>query len=351
MDQWAAIRTAALAAPLTAEPRQRRRWRLLRRFAWPLAAGFLLLLNGWQFSRRQPHLSNTASLGSAPRDSVSSAAPAGSTASSGHAPVDPAGDPPVIVRILQNRLQTELARTEKLSTDYAALQRSRDALNADYDSLLDRLAELGAESRPARLNVMELHGSKSYSAGALALGSTQGKDPSKNPPGTPASGMSIKVVSPVTSGLGSFSLSNSGLLDTTSSPWPLGTSAVISSSSATSFGSPASPYAVAAMGETGHDGMLSLYNLPAITPQEALALWIKTPDSDTLHLVGNLPAGLAGSSGSIYFTVDSNLPTPTDILITREPRPSPNGQPTGPVVVRGPYTPQFDSLGATLPVN
>ena len=98
----------------------------------------------------------------------------------------------------------------------------------------------------------------------------------------------------------------------------------------------AQPYAWSVFDETEGQGYLNLYNLPVVPADQALQLWVKSADSADYRPVGEVPAQFYGSSGSLYYKLPDSTATPTDILITREPRNPAATKPTGPRILHGP---------------
>ncbi|MEO5959455.1 MAG: anti-sigma factor, partial [Opitutaceae bacterium] len=97
------------------------------------------------------------------------------------------------------------------------------------------------------------------------------------------------------------------------------------------------PYAWSVYDEKGNQGYLNLYNIPSVAPNQALQVWVKPLDSSEYRPVGEVPAQFYGKSGAVSYALPVGTATPSEVLITLEPRGSQAPQkPTGPVVLRGP---------------
>ena len=345
---------AAILATVAAEPRTRARNFPWRRFVWPLAASVLLVLNLVQYFRPvslRPSLTPGA-LARFP------------TASSGNTPAGREGKihPPGASQAEHPGLQTaasldatvtkELHRLEKLRTEYATLERSREALNAEYNDIIRQLAQRALINKGVgRLAAMELVDAGSYARGErkglvdLARGLltepgvvTIEPPPSPTPPVNPNASTNADPATPLRDPMANT------LPDPTANTLPNPPPPPQVNPPPTPTGDPpqtaiqnkAEPYAWSVFDETSSQGYLNLYNLPATPADQSLQLWVKAANADTYQRVGEVPVQFYGGSGSLTYSLPSATQPPSDILITQEPRHATPTQPTGPTVLHGP---------------
>jgi hypothetical protein len=354
----------AQVAPDVAERRARarpaRRWR----YVWPLAAAVLLGLNLVQYwrsasaevdrEREGPARGGVAMDGSRRVDPRQEG---GADPKSAHGGTTPAAG-----------VADERHRLQKLRGDYAALQRSRDALGAEYDRIIRQLAQRAlVEQGVGRLAAMELVDSASYEKGErkglmnlarrfLTEPGIVAVEPISPPPSplTPAppteppdsavtdpaavTGNATMAVSAAT-GLQSSAVATGVPGTIQPEPPPVSTPQTPpqpqTSSGPTAAGG-ALPYAWSVFDETERQGYLNLYNLPTVAADQTLQLWVKPADSTEYQRVGEVPAQFYGGSGSLYYKLPDSSATPAEILVTQEKRDVPVKKPTGPTVLRGP---------------
>ena len=339
---------AGLLAAVAEEPRARlwsMRW---ARLAWPLAASLLLGLNLLQFfhfvSTDTPRTKKATPDSTAvhPVGVVKSARNETSKQKEVTA-VGQAGDQ--IASSPDQRVAEELQRLEKLRSEYANLERARDALSAEYDSIIRQLAQRALMDKGVgRLTAMELVDAASYARGerkglvdiARGILTEPGivavtpitpptlppteRIPETNPtPTPPAPTVGVTSVVPTA--------------PDKNQP-PAATQPETTPQTATETN--AQPYAWSVYDETAGRGYLNLYNLPTTTADQSLQLWVKVANSTNYQSVGPVPTQFYGGSGSLYYTLPGATPLPVEILITQEPRDAVPAQPTGPTVLRGP---------------
>jgi anti-sigma-K factor RskA len=355
--QPAAQRTALahILSTVADEPRiqlrQRSAW---KRFAWPLAASVLLVLNLVQYFRP---VSNDAFPSNSARRLASdnSAAPRDN---SSHSPGKKIlAQSPVAAKREPHGLQAanppgasvrdELRRLEKLRTEYATLKRARETLNSEYNGVIQQLAEHALVNKGVgRLAAMEL-----VDAGAYARGERKGLvDIARGlltepgivtmepviPPDTPqtiAPTSPSLTTGPMTSAPDSLANTNTDLSNATTTP-PTTTLAETPQTSNPTGKSEA--YAWSVFDESSSRGYLNLYNLPATPADQSLQLWVQIANSDAYLRVGEIPAQFYGGSGSLHYNLPGATQPPSDILVTQEPRNALPAQPTGPTVLHGP---------------
>jgi anti-sigma-K factor RskA len=85
-----------------------------------------------------------------------------------------------------------------------------------------------------------------------------------------------------------------------------------------------------------NQGYLDLYNLPTVPSDRSLQLWVQPTGSETFQNVGEIPSQFYGESGGVYYKLPAGTATPSQIMITIEPRATVPVAPTGAVVLRGP---------------
>ncbi len=96
-------------------------------------------------------------------------------------------------------------------------------------------------------------------------------------------------------------------------------------------------YAWSVFDEKQNQGYLNLYNLPQVSNNQTLQVWVKPVNSTKFRAVGEVPAQFYGRSGSVHYELPATVATPAEVLITLEPKaPVPNSRPTGAVILRGP---------------
>jgi hypothetical protein len=339
---------AAVLATMVEKPRARLWSMPWRRLAWPLAASLLLGLNLLQFFRfvstDTPRTKKTETGATAVRpvgvvrsaqEETSKQKEVTSVSQAGGQGASPA----------DQRVAEELHRLEKLRSEYANLERARDALSAEYDSIIRQLAQRALMDKGVgRLTAMELVDAASYARGERkglvdiargiltepgivavtpvtppAVPPTE-KTPEANPiPTPPAPTVGVTGVVPTA--------------PNQNQP-PAATQPETTPQTATETN--AQPYAWSVYDEVAGRGYLNLYNLPTTTADQSLQLWVKVENSTTYQSVGTVPLQFYGGSGSLYYTLPEATPLPVEILVTQEPRNAVPAQPTGPTVLRGP---------------
>jgi hypothetical protein len=295
---------------------------------WPIAATLLLALNLVQFDRpiearvleesSQQQQRGASQNESSVREKNSRVAgsgepstiqpedrladPRASTVANGTQASDNQSTPPA-------RERQQLAQLRRENSD---LQRTNSVLRADYDAALRHLADRAILERGVgRIAAMELVDAGSYARGErrglleVARGILTEPGVVVDAPPNPA------TLGPVVSGNNKPDVS---MVDP----------------------APPSPYAWAVFDEQESRGYVNLYNLPPVAADQSLQLWVKPLEATTYYLVGEVPAQLAGGSGSYYYTLPPTSPPPAEILITQEPRNVPPTEPAGTVVLRGP---------------
>jgi anti-sigma-K factor RskA len=351
--QPAAQRTAlahilsAVADEPRIQPRQRSAW---KRFAWPLAASVLLVLNLVQYFR--PVSTDALPLNSARR--LASGNPAAPRDDSSHSPEKKTpAQSPVAAKQEPHGLQAanppgasvkdELRRLEKLRTEYATLKRARETLNSEYNGVIQQLAEHALVNKGVgRLAAMEL-----VDAGAYARGERKGLvDIARGlltepgivtmepviPPDTPqavAPTSPSLTTGPMTSALDPMANNNTDLSNAT-------TTTLTETPQTSNPTGKSEAYAWSVFDESSSRGYLNLYNLPATPVDQSLQLWVQVANSDAYQRVGEIPAQFYGGSGSLYYNLPGATQPPSDILVTQEPRNALPAQPTGPTVLHGP---------------
>jgi hypothetical protein len=343
------------AAERGARAQPARRWR----HVWPLAAAVLLGLNLLQY------LQSTRTEAEGKEEASSPAA----FAEGGARPVgrsDRSSGPKAAAAAVKAPAEAvvanELRRLKDLRSDYARLQRSREALSAEYDRIIRQLAQRAlVEQGVSRLAAMELVDSASYAKGErkglinlarqfltepgiVAVEPVPQLAPS-SPSVTPEISTSSNTAS-ITGGAASAIALNGlpgvqGVMPAVPTPTPVQPVTAPSTPQAPATSGPpeaqsALPYAWSVFDETEHQGYLNLYNLPVVAADQSLQLWVKPADSAVYQRVGEVPAQFYGGSGSLYYKLPDSAATPAEILVTQEPRKAPVTKPTGPTVLRGP---------------
>ncbi len=353
------ILAATAKGPRSAgRPAPSKRW---VRFGWPLAAALLLGLNVAQFYRPAPRDFSSRTDSS----NGEGANPGGGTTTANRPAngADAAG---------RGRPATtdELRRLEKLRADYAAMQRKSEALQAEYDGMMQELTQRIATGHGiGRMAAMELVDAKSYARGerngliSLARGllTTPGivavaplSPPAKTSATTPSSGAvnagQSDVVASMSAGVQTGAGTNSVVSispipdlsalsangNSTPTPNPQARPGPVPTTPAASAETSTAPYAWSVFDESEGQGYLNLYNLPAVSPDQVLLLWVKSPDSGDYRPVGEVPAKFYGGSGSVSYKLPDATAMPTEILVTQEPKNAPAAKPTGPAILHGP---------------
>lgn len=331
-DQRVAL-TAILTATHPAKPAstaQRGKVIPWARFAWPAAAAALLALNLIQLQRplqpttptnregpsvAQPADRGTLASGPAPtigtRERIEDGAEADAFGTiAAQAPVAPDATGKSAPRNTARQL-------ERLSTDYAELQRNHAALRADYDAIVRHLASRTVVDRGVgRLAAMELVDAASYARGER------------------------KGLLDVARGI----LTEPGVVIAESTLPPKDDDSTVGGVGITvdpsrpgeEVAAAASPYAWAVFDEKENRGYLNVYNLPTVAGGRSLQLWVKSLDAVTYQRVGEVPSKFQDGTGSLYYTLPAGSSPPAEILITEEPKDTAPAVPTGPVVLRGP---------------
>ena len=213
-----------------------------------------------------------------------------------------------------DRLAAEFARLEELRRDYATLKQARDSLDQQYNVALQQLARRAlTEQGIGRLAAMELVDANSYARGDRKGLMNLARDLLTEP--------GIVAVDP-----GRGGPSEVGVSETPSLLPGVGTPST----------SPEAPYAWSVFDESDNRGYLNLYNLPNVAPADTLQVWVKPAGSGDFQPVGQVPPQYYGKSGSVSYELPAGNATPSEVLITLEPRQSRPARPTGPVVLRGP---------------
>lgn len=326
-----------------AEPRVSRVSRSLRRWAWPLAAGFLLALNLWQYSRSAEGLGGAEAGGSGSKEGAVSILTQGEpgeesaevTATAGEeiegsigleagaALADRTSPDGAVVPIGRRELQ----RLREIRLEYETLARENDRLRSEHVEILQQLAAyVLTEQGVNRLAAMELVDPESYAAGerkglldfALNLLTEPG----------------IIALDPAVEAGGG---AEGGGDDTgTASTPPDAGGGAAGGNGEDSAEVSQDPYAWSVFDEAQARGFLNLYNLPIPAAGESLQLWVR-PATDAAYMrVGEVPAQYHGGSGSLTYTLPGSSQPPVEILVTTEPTEFPPSQPTGPPVLRGP---------------
>ncbi|MBL9208488.1 MAG: anti-sigma factor [Opitutaceae bacterium] len=308
----------ARAKPQNVVPARRRMVPLP--WAWPVAAAFLLVLNLLQFlgGRGQGfHFSRSAGTGEttpiAPGSTTAgtrdrNSAPAGG-ASSNPSPAATDSGP-----TSSARLAAEFARLEELRREYDTLQQARDGLDKQYNAALQQLARRAlTEQGIGRLAAMELVDANSYARGDRKGLMNLARDLLTEP--------GIVAVDPGKNGQPGLGTAETPSLVPGS---PASPSAI------------ESPYAWSVFDEKDNRGYLNLYNLPQVPATDTLQVWVKPAGSVEFQPVGLVPPQYYGKSGSVSYELPAGSATPSEVLITLEPRQNRPTRPTGPVVLRGP---------------
>lgn len=297
-------------------PNRRRSWGAL---AWPIAAALLIALNLLQFFSPR----GVPPAGTTPGTSLAdaSAASARTTTSGGSPSPSPTGLTSASAGTSSNsttgtpdRLTAEFARLEELRRDYAMLKQARDSLDQQYNVALQQLARRAlTEQGIGRLAAMELVDANSYARGDRKGLMNLARDLLTEP--------GIVVVDPGRGGPGEVGVSEVPSL------LPGG---------GTPSTSTEAPYAWSVFDEKDNRGYLNLYNLPNVAPTDTLQVWVKPAGSAEFQPVGLVPPQYYGKSGSVSYELPAGNATPSEVLITLEPRQNRPARPTGPVVLRGP---------------
>ncbi len=319
-----------------------------KRFIWPMAAGLLLMLNLVQYFQSRPRDSANAdsagNMGSVELQLNGNDPDSKKTKK--HGPTSglakPDADGLEATSIANADITAELRRLEKLRADYATLRRAREALNAEYSGVIRQLAQRALVPKGVdHLAAMELVDPGAYVRGerkglvdiARGLITAPGivtVEPVTLPP-TPDPSVNPRVPMPDPT---ASTVANPNASTPQAQPNP--SPAPPPETPQTSTGTPGDPYAWSVYDEASSRGYLNLYNLPVPSANESLQLWVKGAGSTTYQRVGEVPPQFYGGSGSLYYNLPAATESPSDILITREPRNAPPSQPTGPTVLHGP---------------
>jgi hypothetical protein len=275
------------------------------RFFWPAAATILLVLNLVEFDR--PLVPRVGPGSTTPDErkppSIESSNSRGATAS------DPFGDTTVrqapppgapTQNVGATTQEDRLKELERLRASVAELQRAQQKLRAEYDAVINRVAERAVIDKELnRLTTMELVDASSYARGER------------------------KGLVNVGRGI----LTEPGVVTATDSgPPPL----------ATTLPPPKPAYAWSVFDEKEHRGYLNLYNLPTLVGDQSMQVWVKPVDVTEFQRVGEVPQQFHGRNGSVQYTLPGTASTPAEILITIEPRSAVPIAPSGPTVLKGP---------------
>jgi anti-sigma-K factor RskA len=396
-----AERRASLAAILAQTSRiENRSARVDRRGAptlrwfWPVAAAMLLGLNVLQFLRFVPGsdggsgaLPATKAGGAIAGASNVTASESGSAVPDWRDQVGPSvkGDTSTPGGVRAGAMTAEIARLEALQREYVGLRKAKDTLDSQYDKAMRNLAQRAlAEQGVGRLATMELVDASSYERGerkglmnlARRLLTEPGiitPDPTPsgtaNTPGAQSrlvelgsnTGLASAgqnptdnvLVAGTAEGTTAISVAGVGTVSSFSSAAPgADDSIVVVNGPAGNTAPPEetprapaapvpqvadTPYAWSVYDEKENQGYLNLYNIPAVTPNQALQVWVKPLGSSDYRLVGEVPAQFYGKSGAVSYVLPAGTATPSEVLITLEPRgPQPPQKPTGSVMLRGP---------------
>jgi anti-sigma-K factor RskA len=356
-DQRATLTT--LLKAVAEAPRARRRRLPWKRLAWPLAASLLIGFGLSQFfhpvSTETHYTGKTDSPATSERpgnvaaNTTTKAIKQGEDDKTAQAGLTPASPP-------DQGIAEELRRLEKLRSEYADLQRSRDAVSAEYDSIIRQLAQRALIGKGVgRLTAMELVDANSYARGerkglvdiARGLLTEPGivavtpVTPSPVTPPTVLPNEEIPEPGPIATAPGPSASSNTVAVPKPNSPPPAPTpkpppATTPEGQPQTGVGAKDQPYAWSVYDESAGRGYLNLYNLPTTTADQSLQLWVRVADSNSYQSVGEVPAQFYGGSGSLYYTLPDTTQLPVEILITKEPKKAVPIQPAGPTVLRGP---------------
>jgi anti-sigma-K factor RskA len=347
---------AAILANIATEPRPRLAGFSWKRFAWPLAASILLVLNLVQYFR--PASNHPVH---AKEDIFANSEPVthGDTSSShdkriqGQAMEANKADPHGLKTATSTdaTVTDELHRLEKLRTEYATLERAREALNTEYNGIIRQLAEHSLVSKGVgRMAAMELVDAGSYARGerkglvdiARGLLTEPGivtVEPIPIPPET-----SAPKLNPMPDPLAPAPDPTASTLPTVPNTTPQAPANSIPTNPSTTPGetpqagiqNQTESYAWSVFDEASSRGYLNLYNLPTTPPDQSLQLWVKVANTDAYQRIGEVPAQFYGKSGSLSYNLPGATQPPSDILITQEPRNVAPTQPTGPTILHGP---------------
>jgi len=337
------VLTVALQEPRKLPPSKRAPWKY---YAWAVAASVALGFGLFQLFRPTVDVTRNSSSTTAtnprrplsllprPRDLTDTDTPANE-------------DQPRAQTVKRPDLgiAEEMRRLEKLRSEYADLERARDALRKEYENILRQLALIGRDM--GRLTAIELVDAGSYSRGErkglvdiartvltepgiVAVTPITPSTPAPTPE-TPDTPTPEPNHGPVSTGHPSITGTNPDSNNTTTPP----TTQSGEQTQTTTTGKDL-PYAWSVYDETSARGYLNLYNLPAATTDQSLQLWVKQTGSDSYQNVGTVPPQYYGGSGSLYYSVPGMTQAPAEILITEEPRDKTPTQPTGTTVLRGP---------------
>lgn len=223
--------------------------------------------------------------------------------------------------------QREREQRAESSSDYANLQRSESFLRAQNEALVQQLAQrVLTDKRLGRLAAMELVDERSYASGQRK-GLVEMARSLLTEPGIVALDGTAPAPPPAPTIPDDRASGASGSHVPTPSPQNVPTDGDTPTTD---------PYAWSVFDEAERQGYLNLYNLPQVPADRSLQLWIRPLDGTEYHRVGEVPAQFYGRNGSVLYTLPANTATPSEILITQEPRQAVPAAPSGPVVLRGP---------------
>lgn len=300
-----------LAAVPAVAPRRARRWSAAS-WLWPVAAALLLGVNLWQYSLPSPPAQAVVEQVKTGRSGMPTAT---ANPTSNDARTDSEIRSLSAEASLQTRMEAKAQRiqqqVERLRAENAELQRARVALLADRDLLTAQLTQV-AKIGGGRISGLELVNPDRFARGErkglLALLQPAGTVPVAGPVVMGQDGMSITVVGvsppPVTGGTGSPT-------DSAAYAWSL-------------------------FDGEENEGLINLHNLPTVPESDLLALWVKSEPDGEFRPVGEIPATLYGGSGTVFVTLDPEMPLPSQVLVTREKRGGLGEGPGATVVLQGP---------------
>ncbi len=306
-DQREVLRALAAATqvPPSSAPAAANVRRARFAWAWPAAAAILLLLNFVDFERPWSpggdRNETVARDGKRTPDAVERGG-AESTREAGGKGEDTANSARGAASLANASSPATLqAEIEKLRAEKTELERTQERLRVDFAHEMQVVQErAAAEGNLNRLTTMELVDPASYAKGERRGLVSVGRGILTEP----------GVVVPT---------------DTTPPP-PLGTS----------LAGPHPPYAWSVFDEKERRGYLNLYQMPVVTDEQALQIWIRPADAKDFQRVGEVPPSAYGGNTGVQYVLPPNTAAPAEVLITIERRNVPSSTPTGPTVLRGP---------------
>jgi anti-sigma-K factor RskA len=278
------------------------RW---QRFLWPAAAAVLLVLNLFDFERplmpgMGGHVASdrTREKKIAPGENPGKSA-AGSAKNSGSDTNPEAMSPAARTPAVESAVAKSAAEIVRLRASVAELQQAQDRVRGEYDGLVRRIAAQATADRDLnRLATMEL-----VDAGSFARGERKGL---------------VNV--------GRGILTEPGIVIVPEPP-PSPPNAASSLSK--------QPYAWSVFDEKERRGYLNLYQLPTLSADQSMQVWVRPGDETSFQRVGEVPTQYSGGNGGVQYTLPGTT-VPAEVLITIEPRNAVPVAPTGPTVLRGP---------------